>query len=205
MIRINLLKPEKKEVREAPAALPGEFKVKRKPPYGLFILLLIIIAIVALFFFQKNEIAKEQDMLRAAQEEKNSLQYVIAKLDELERQRDLLKKKINLIIDLKSQQANAVNIMDELSRNIPNWVWLTGAAFSENSVSLTGRSLSNNLLADYIYNLKQSPFFRNINLISSTQLRQRNNQFFEFSLSARYIPPKSSSEKAEVGEKGGQK
>ena len=206
MIRINLLKPEKKEVREVPAAAPeGEFKVKRRPPYGLLILLLGIIAIIALYFYQRNEINKEQTLLDAAIQEKKSLVYVDAKLRELEAQRNDLKRKIDLIIDLKSQQANAVIIMDELSKSIPDWVWVTDASFSRNAViSLRGRSISNNLLADFIYNLKQSPYFDNVDLISSTLRRAGNNPYFDFSLRITFLPSGSkeaSNPAAKRGEK----
>ncbi|MFW6160032.1 MAG: PilN domain-containing protein, partial [Acidobacteriota bacterium] len=50
-----------------------------------------------------------------------------------------------------------------------------------------GRALSNNLIADYIFNLEESPYFQNIELISSTQRRERNDQFLEFALTLNYI------------------
>lgn len=192
MIRINLLKPEGKEVREVQTAAEGEYKVKKKFPIGLLVLLLGIIAIVALYFYQKNEISKEQALLDAARQEKKSLEYVEVKLRELEVQRNNLKRKIDLINDLKSQQANAVIIMDELSKKIPDWVWLTDTTFSANRINLKGRSISNNLLADYIYNIKQSPYFDNVNLISSTLRRSGNNQYFEFSLTINFSLPSDS-------------
>jgi type IV pilus assembly protein PilN len=205
MIRINLLKPERKEVRELPTAAAGEFKAKKRFPYGLLILLVGIIAIVALYFYQKNEISKEQALLDAAIQEKKSLQYVEAKLQELEEQRNNLKRKIDLINNLKSQQANAVIIMDELSKKIPDWVWLTDASFSANRINFRGRAISNNLLADYIYNIKQSPYFDNVNLISSTLRQSGNNPYFEFSLTVDFIPPSNSEQASDTAGNGGQK
>lgn len=205
MIRINLLRPERKEVREVPTTAHGEFKVKKKLPYGLLILLVGIIAIVILYFYQKNEISKEQALLDAAIQEKKSLEYVDAKLRELEEQRNNLKRKIDLINDLKSQQAKAVIIMDELSKKIPDWVWLTDTSFSANRINLRGRSISNNLLADYIYNIKQSPYFDNVNLISSTLRRTGNNQYFEFSLTVDFILPSDSEQASNSAGNGGQK
>ena len=34
-------------------------------------------------------------------------------------------------------------------------------------IQIKGNALSNNLIADYIYNLESSPHFANVNLISS--------------------------------------
>lgn len=190
MIRINLLKPEKKEIKEAPSAAPVmEFKEKRQQPLFALILVGAVIAIAALFFIQRGEINKEQDLLAKAQEEKRSLQYVVAKLEELQQQRELLKQKIDLIIRLQAEQPSAVLIMDDLSKMLPDWVWLTEASYDAGTINLKGRTMNNTLLSDYMGNLKQSPYLTDVTLIISQIRRQRNDTFYEFTMSARFIPP----------------
>lgn len=181
MIRINLLKPEAKEVPTE------EFKREKKPPPTNLVYLVFIVLAAFLFFNQRNAIRVEQNRLEAAQEEKNKLKDVLVKLEKVEAQKKLFEKKINLIKQLKPRQGVAVRIMDELSKHIPYWVWLTEATYSKQIVHIKGNAISNNLIADYIYNLEVSPYFRNINLISSTQRTMRGNQFLEFALNARYI------------------
>lgn len=206
MIRINLLKPEKKEIRAASDAPPTqlkEIKEKKRQPFMVLIFPLVAIAIAALFILQKKELTNEQNRLDEVRREKKSLEYVLVKLDELDQQKEDLQRKINLITELKSRQGSAVIIMDELSKSLPEWVWLTEASFAESTVRLSGRSISNNLLADYIFNLKESPYFSNINLISSTQRSTQTNQYLEFSLTARYFlppPPEAQTKPAEKGE-----
>jgi len=205
MIRINLLKPEKKEVRETAAAPTVTFKEKKKPPYFALIILLAVAAVAALYFFQKNEIAKEQALLETAQQEKRSLRYVLTKLETLEQQKGVLERKINLISQLKSKQGSAVIIMDELSKNIPDWVWLSETTFEGSSVRVKGKSMSNNLLADYLSNLKESSFFENVNLIQSTQRKVRTSQYLEFSLTATFVPPFAQTASSQPDSKGEQK
>jgi type IV pilus assembly protein PilN len=205
MIRINLLKPGQKEIREAPSAAPVmEFKEKRQQPLFALILVGAVIAIAALFFIQRGEINKEQDLLAKAQEEKRSLQYVVAKLEELQQQREVLKRKIDLIIRLQAEQPSAVLIMDDLSKMLPDWVWLTDASYDSGIITIKGRTMNNTLLSDYIGNLMQSPYLNNVSLISSVIRRQRNDTFYEFSMSAQFIPPavaESESTPAAEGEK----
>jgi type IV pilus assembly protein PilN len=204
MIRINLLKPERKEIRETPVSPTPEFREKRRQPYAALIVLFALVAIVALFFYQKNALTKENDLLRVAQAEKKSLQDVVAKLDELEQQRNLFERKIRVITQLQSRQENAVIVMDELSRHLPDWLWLTELSFSTQELRVKGRAVSNNLIADYIFNLEESAYFRNVNLISSQQRRVRNNQYLEFSLTAVFVGPSltsPASEEATEGEK----
>jgi len=203
MIRINLLKPERKDVREVPSIAPMvEFKEKsRQPLFGL-ILLVAVLAIVALFFFQRNAINKEQGLLAKAQEEKQSLQYVVAKLDELQQQRELLRRKIDLIVRLQAEQPSAVIILDELSRKLPNWVWLTETSFNTGQVNIKGRTINNTLLADYIADLEESPYFSNVNLIQTIGRRQRNDEYYEFSLAAQFLPPAAPEASAQPATEG---
>lgn len=189
MIRINLLKPESKEFREGPAAPGPEFRAKKAFPLtSVFIILLIAVLAVA-FFFQKGMISRERDRLQTAQAEKKKLEYVVAKLDELEKQKAVFERKIGLISQLRAQQDSAVVILDELSKNLPDWVWLTDVSSQGQMIQIKGNSLSNNLIADYIYNLENSAHFANVNLISSTQRTGRSAQFLEFSLTLNYVLP----------------
>jgi len=77
--------------------------------------------------------------------------------------------------------------MDELSKHIPYYVWLSEATYDEQKVHIKGKALSNNLIADYIYSLETSPYFVNVNLLSSTQKTSRDNQYLEFALNASYV------------------
>ena len=187
MIRINLLKPERKEFRETPVAPTPEFKERGRQPYAAVIVLLALVAVAVLFFYQKNALTRENNLLSEAQAEKKSLQDVVAKLEELENQKNLFERKIRVITQLQSRQENAVIIMDELSRHLPNWVWLTELSFAAQEIRIKGRAVTNNLIADYIFNLEESEYFRNVNLISSTQRRMRTNQYLEFSLTAVFV------------------
>jgi Tfp pilus assembly protein PilN len=186
MIRINLLKPERKDIREVPMAPTPEFKEKKRQPWAALLLIVALIAVAVLFFYQRNALTREQNLLSAAKEEKKSLQYVVVKLEELEKQKTLFQRKIRVITQLQSRQENAVIIMDELSKNLPNWVWLTELSFISQGVQIKGRAVSNNLIADYIYNLEKSQYFNDVSLISSTQKRVRNNQYLDFSLTANF-------------------
>jgi len=189
MIRINLLKPETKAIKKPSETLPLEFKEEKKQPLGSLIFLLLIIVCAAFFFLQRMALTRERNLLFEAKEEKKTLEDVLVKLDTLQQQRDLFERKINLINRLKSKQGTAVTIMDQLSKNIPDWVWLSEATFSEQTVNIKGKAFSNNLIADYIFNLENSPNFSNVNLISSTQRTIKNNKCVEFSLSATYVLP----------------
>lgn len=181
MIRINLIKTEKK------APPPEEVEKEKKPVPTSLIIGLFVVILAALFFLQRSAISKERALLDVAQEEKTKLQDVLVKLDQVEKQKALIVKKIDLINQLKSHQQVAVKIMDELSKNIPYWVWLTELNYDKQLLHIKGRAMSNDLIADYIYNLETSPSFSNVNLISSTKRTIRGSEFLEFALNARCV------------------
>jgi type IV pilus assembly protein PilN len=185
MIRINLLKPETKDIRETVVS-PGtsEEGGKGGPNVGNLVFLLLVVGLGAFFFVQKRAFDRENALLVKARQEKSQLQYVEAKLDEQKKARESLDKKITLIENLNSQRDLAPRLMDELSRRLPEWVWLTEVTYDNKGVQIKGRSLSNNLIADYIASLEASPRLMNVNLISSQQRTAQGDQFLEFSLRA---------------------
>lgn len=151
------------------------------------IYLLVVFAAAALFFYQRSAFNKEGGLLEDAQAEKNKLSDVLGKLEEAQKLKSLFERKINLINQIKPRQQVAVRIMDELSKHIPYYVWLSEATYDKQKVHIKGRALSNNLIADYIYSLETSPYFFNVNLLSSTQRTSRDNQYLEFALNASFV------------------
>lgn len=190
MIRINLLKPETKEIRETgPSAEPVVTPRKRTGGLGVLILLAAIAGAGGYYYYQNKALEEERDLLARAQQEKARLQYVIQKLDEVQKQKSSLERKITLITQLKGQQGFAVRLMDTLSRTLPDWVWLTDTTMGDKGVQIKGKALSNNLIADYIAGLEASPILKNVNLITSTQSASGREQVLDFTLSASIEKP----------------
>lgn len=199
MIRINLLKEEP----TGPVITAKEEVIKEKKPFPMTSLIgLFVVAAFALGFLQFNAIKKEKTLLNEVQDEKEKLKDVLVKLERVQEQQDLIMRKIDLINQLKSQQGVAVSILDELSKNIPYWVWLTEVSFSKQQVRIRGRAIDNNLIADYIYNLETSPHFQNVNLASSTRRQVRGNEFLDFALTAMYVFTQPPQPVTKSGQKG---
>jgi type IV pilus assembly protein PilN len=185
MIRINLLKPETKDIRE-PVVTAGiaEETVKKKTNLGNLVFLALVIGLGAFYFFQQKAFDRENALLATARAEKAKLAYVETKLEEQRKARESLDQKINLIESLNAQRDLAPRLMDEFSRRLPDWVWLTEIVYDSKGISIKGRALSNNLIADYISNLEASPQIMNVNLVASTQKTTKGDQYLEFSLRA---------------------
>jgi type IV pilus assembly protein PilN len=185
MIRINLLKPETKDIRDqVTTSGVAEEGSKKGPNIGSLIFLILIIALGAFFFYQKKAFDRENALLATARKDKAALQYVEKKLEEQRLARASLDQKITLIESLNAQRDLAPRLMDELSRRLPEWVWLTEIVYDAKGIQIKGRALSNNLVADYISGLEASPQIMSVNLVSSTQKTTKGDQYLEFSLRA---------------------
>jgi type IV pilus assembly protein PilN len=185
MIRINLLKPETKDIREQ-VVTPGitEITEKKAPNLGNLIFLLLVVGLGAFYFLQQKAFDRENELLAVARQEKARLQTVEARLEEQKRIRESLDRKINLIESLNAQRDLTPRLMNELSRLLPDWVWLTEVTYDAKGLQIKGKALSNNLIADYIASLEGSPQIMNVNLISSTQRTAQRDEFLEFALRA---------------------
>lgn len=184
MIRINLLKPEKKES----AVYERTEKEKKPATLPLFFFSVVVIAVV-LLFFQKSSFKRENNFLQAAQGEKNKLKEVETTLNQVELQISTIIKKIALINQLKLHQDTAVRIMDELSQNLPSWISLTETNFDGKVVRIKGKARTNKLIADLIDNLAKTAYFQNVELVSSIQRVMQDNRYYDFVMNATYVPP----------------
>jgi type IV pilus assembly protein PilN len=191
MIRINLFKPERKDVplpslaAEGPSREPVEGPPRKSSTPSL-VLLLTVVALAAATLTLSQSMGREQRLLRLAEEDKRRLTNVLTKLEQLEFQKSIVEKKIGLIHLLKSQREIAVRIMDELSKNLPEWVWLNEVSYENYLLRIKGRAMSNTQIAEYISKLENTEALSQVNVIEITQRTQRNEQFLEFILSAAY-------------------
>jgi Tfp pilus assembly protein PilN len=203
MIRINLLKPESKDLSQQVTA-PGitEEATRKGPNIGNLIFLVLVIGLGAFYFFQQKAFRSENALLATARQEKSQLQYVEAKLEEQRKARESLDRKITLIESLNAQRDMAPRLMDELSRRLPEWVWLSEVVHDEKGIQIKGRALSNNLVADYVANLEASPQIMNVGVVVTAQKTTKGDQFQEFTLRAvlekkpEPIPPPAPAEPA---------
>ena len=159
MIKINL-------VAETPAAASIQAE---RPQFSLGakqgdIILLIVLALGLLvvgtqWFLLTSKRSELREVERQRRRERDELLVYIKKVEELEARRDQLRHKINVINELKRNQQGPVRILDEVSRALPELVWLTKLVLKGNSVQLSGNAMDENAVANYISNLDASPFF----------------------------------------------
>ncbi len=173
MIRINLLTEARAAAaRKKTGLVPTGARLNNLILLGGVALGLLYIGVMALILTSRSHRLDEE--IGKAQEEVARLRSIIDEVKGYEIKKASLEAKIQLINDLKTNQKGPVRLMDEISRALPDLVWLTELTVAGNQVTLNGRTLSPNAVATYLENIKKSPFFaepvfRNLGREAGTQ------------------------------------
>lgn len=154
MIRINLLAVERKP----------EPKVSRLAAQKVAILGTGIFALAALLvgwrvFALRSEAVRLDAELREAQAEQQRLRSILQQVEEFEKRKQQLQQRVALIEELRAGQSGPVRMLDEISRAMPDRLWLTELQQDASGVRIDGRTTSLTALSDFIGNLEQSGYF----------------------------------------------
>jgi len=193
MIRINLVAPEratekKKKTVSMPSA-PGAFQAY---------LLLTLFAggaafVCAAAWWVKTAQLKDLDSRIAADEKRQrDLQAIKVQVDAFQKKKTLLERKVELIERLKAQQKGPVHMLDEISKALPDYVWMTSLDEAAGRVTFAGESNSLTAVADFISALQRSGWFSQVDLLSSTE----NNNIVAFTLGGTFTNPEEEAAKA---------
>jgi len=107
--------------------------------------------------------------------------------DDLEKKKQKVEHQIDLITKLKNEQQVPVKLLDEVSRNLPDFLWLTSMNENGGALTFSGRATTPTAYANFYNNLDASPYFSDVGRIS---YRDEGTDGVSFSLSARFMPNK---------------
>lgn len=174
MIRINLVAEGRKPVvarqRES-GGLPG-FDSENIALYTLIAGFLIFAVIFGIWWWQLNGTLQENAAeIRVKEKRVDELRDIIERVEEFERQQALLEQKIDVITDLKNNQRGPVEIMDEVSRALPELLWLDRLEQNGDLIKLTGRAFNLSAISTFIENLDEVPVFQEPVLRDSSKSR----------------------------------
>jgi type IV pilus assembly protein PilN len=159
MIKINLLVEARAEkVARAPLISLGAANLNN---YILLGLIVVSLAFVGLRYWKlSSTLAGIKAEIVVNQREYDRLKPIIAEVEAFKKKNAELKHKIEVIEELKQKQYGPVRVMDEVSKALPDLLWLTNMSYAGGNVlTLQGQALNENAVANFISNLGASPFF----------------------------------------------
>lgn len=161
MIRINLLPQE-----DAPRQI--NFKM---PQMGAFVPFAIfgtvVAACIVVFFVQQGSINSLEQKVAEAKKESQALAPQIARIKQLQREREQLDQRLDVITNLDEQRYFRVHLMSEIARRMPENTWLNGVReTAPNQFEIEGTTFSNFIVADFLRDLQSSDYYHKLDLVS---------------------------------------
>lgn len=173
MIRINLL-PHREEKRKA-----------RRQQFALFAALSALLGLVV-WFVGHTVIAgyvDGQDAKNAfLKEEITSLDKEISEIKGLREQAEALLSRKQVIESLQTHRTETVQIFNELTRQMPEGVYLKTLKQSGLKINLTGYAQSNARVSNLMRNLEASPHLERADLVEVKAAMLNNRRVSEFNL-----------------------
>ena len=198
MIKVNLLTGAKREpVRKAPS-----LKVEGTGGSQNLLLVVILGLSVAFAGWRYYSLSAESQRLDqdldTAREQLKKVEDDRKAIEVLKAKKAAFQKQIDIITNLKNNQQVPVRLLDEVSRNLPDFLWLVSMQESGNQLTFSGKATTPNAYANFYNNLDASPFFQEVGKISYTA--DKDN--VTFSLSAKFVPGGKQTKPPAAGQQG---
>jgi type IV pilus assembly protein PilN len=175
MIRINLLPTE--EVERAAD------QRQQIATVGL-VVAVSLLALVVIHSVQVARSARANHRLAQVREELEAITGPYQELVKIQAQQKELEEKLKVITQLEARSGGPVKVMSDLSGAMPDKLWLTEFSEAAGTVKMSGYSVDEQTIADFLRRLGSSSYFTGVDLEETTQVTQENIKQKKFTLKA---------------------
>ena len=164
MIRINLL-----PVKE----LKAEVSRRREVTFGGLCLGLALAAMAGLYVVQYSRISSLQNEIADLNAELASLNAKAKSVADLEARIKEVKSKHQVIEEINRKKSGPARVMQSLSTATPRALWLTQFKEIGGNLTITGLATDNQTIANFLKALASHSYFKNTELVETTQTDQK--------------------------------
>ena len=189
MIRINLL-----AVERSPAKRSVVIPAAQRITIAASLILLSTVLLVGWWFWSLRQASQKVDEdIARAETETQQLRSVLAQVQKFETRKAQLQQRVTLIEQLRRGQTGPVHIVDEISKAIPDRLWLTDMLQKGDDLTITGMTTSLTGVSDFVANLETSAWFkRPIDIIDSQMASDaKTGDLVKFSIKATFTNPEA--------------
>ena len=185
MMRINLLAPERATKKKTSgAALPSAGALQSYLLLALFAGGAAVLCAGA-WWFQSNKLEDLDTRIAADQKRQQDLLAIKQQVDAFQQKKAVLENKVAVIEMLRTAQKSPVHMLDEVSKALPDYVWLSQMDETVGAVRFGGQSNSLAAVADFISALQTSGWFPQVELVTT----QEKNALVDFTLQGNFRDP----------------
>jgi len=188
MIRINLISEGKKTPAVRSARLRA-FNIGAHNIAVVSVIATVVLAALAYggyWLYMNRMLSNQQAEIEELRRTVAELEEIIKEVERFERRKAELEHKIQVITDLRNNQRGPVHIMDQVSRALPDFLWLDRMEVNASMVNIVGKAFTTSSVANFIENLDNVPEFQEPYLRNATW----RSQVYDFQVNFNYTPAK---------------
>jgi len=160
MIKINLLPLR--------AAKKKETAIQQIVIAGIVVVVSALI-VLSLYAIKRVQVTATKDEITTANSKINELKAKIGKLEELKNLKEQVKKKLEVLSQLRKNKKGPAQRLSSLSDLTPSQLWLTSYGESGQNVKISGIAFTEDLIAQFMMALEGSKDFVGVELLVSEQ------------------------------------
>jgi type IV pilus assembly protein PilN len=185
MIRINLLAVDRGGASKKAARAPGITPAQRVTIGAALILLATVVGVGWWFWSLRTQSQQLDDQIAQAEKEANQLRSVLSQVQKFETRKAQLQQRVTLIEQLRRGQTAPVHVLDEVSKAIPDRLWLVSMLQRGSDFTIEGRTTTLSGLSDFIANMESSPWFKKpVEIVDSAVDQGPNGDLVRFTIRA---------------------
>jgi len=173
MIKINLLPLRAAKKKETAIQQVSIF---------CFSIALVGLIVILLYGLKLGQISSAKNDITTANAKINELKAKIGKLEELKKFKEQVKKKLDVLAQLRKNKTGPAQRLATLSDITPEKLWLTAYAESSDSVKLAGVAFTEDLIAQFMRSVQASNDYTGVELIVSEQKEISGTKLKSFEL-----------------------
>ena len=200
MIRINLLAVDRGVTKKRASA--GVTAAQRVTIGAALILLATVTGIGWWFWSLHTESRQLDEEIARAEVEAQQLRSVLSSVQKFETEKARLQQRVTLIEQLPRGQTGPVHILDELSKALPDRMWLLSMSQRGADFTMDGRTTSLTGVSDFVANLQASPWFGAVEILDTAVDPTPAGDIVRFTLRATSENPEAAAPPAPVAGRG---
>ena len=186
MIRINLLPVKAAKKQEM---LRGQLAI------AILALVVVLLACSGLYVSLNFKVNAQKELVAQKEAEIESLKKKIGEVSQFKKRQAELRGKLDILEKLREGKSGPIHLLDELSKVIPEKMWLNSFKESGGNVVLDGVSLTEETVAQFMQALEASGYYRNVELKVVEQSNTKGNALQKFQIVCKTATPEKKSPK----------
>lgn len=148
-------------------------------------LVIVFVLIGAMYAVKLGQISSTKNDISAANIKINGLKIRIGKLEELKTLKGQVKKKLDVLAQLRKNKTGPAQRLATLSDITPEQLWLTAYSESGDTIKIAGVATTEDLIAQFMRSIQASNDFTGVELIVSEQKEMSGTKVKNFELSCK--------------------